>query len=138
MRPAAKVLRENAGKYADLMAREMGKPIRDSVAEVQKCAAACDYNADNIERFLAAELIKTEARKSYVIFQPVGVVLVVMPWNFPFWQVFRFAAPRLMAGNGAVMKHSSNVPGCAVAIERAFQDAGFPKDLFLDDLQRAG
>jgi succinate-semialdehyde dehydrogenase/glutarate-semialdehyde dehydrogenase len=130
MRQAAKVLRENAGKYADLMAREMGKPIRDGVAEVQKCAAACDYYADNAERFLAAEPIKTEARKSYVIFQPLGVVLAVMPWNFPFWQVFRFAAPGLMAGNGAVMKHSSNVPGCALAIERVFQDAGFPKDLF--------
>ena len=97
MRQAAKVLRENAGKYADLMAREMGKPIRDGVAEVQKCAAACDYYADNAERFLAAEPIKTEARKSYVIFQPLGVVLAVMPWNFPFWQVFRFAAPGLMA-----------------------------------------
>ena len=130
MRQAAKVLRENAGKYADLMAREMGKPIRDGVAEVQKCAAACDYYADNAEQFLATEPIKTEARKSHVIFQPLGVVLAVMPWNFPFWQVFRFAAPGLMAGNGAVMKHSSNVPGCALAIERVFQDAGFPKDLF--------
>src|ERR1700733_2348736 len=130
MRQAAKVLRENAGKYADLMAREMGKPIRDGVAEVQKCAAACDYYADNAERFLAAEPIKTEACKSYVIFQPLGVVLAVMPWNFPFWQVFRFAAPGLMAGNGAVMKHASNVPGCALAIEQVFIEAGFPKDLF--------
>src|SRR6202051_2528118 len=130
MRQAAKVLRENAGKYADLMAREMGKPIRDGVAEVQKCAAACDYYADNAERFLAAEPIKTEASKSYVIFQPLGVVLAIMPWNFPFWQVFRFAAPGLMAGNGAVLKHASNVPGCALAIEKVFQDAGFPKDLF--------
>ena len=130
MRQAAKVLRENAGQYADLMAMEMGKPIRDGVAEVQKCAAACDYYADNAEQFLATEPIKTEARKSDVIFQPLGVVLAVRPWNFPFWQVFRFAAPGLMAGNGAVMKHASNVPGCALAIERVFQDAGFPKDLF--------
>ncbi|HBR47132.1 MAG TPA: succinate-semialdehyde dehydrogenase, partial [Afipia sp.] len=130
MHQAAEVLRKNAGKYADLMAREMGKPIRDGVAEVQKCAAACGYYADNAEQFLATEQIKTEARKSHVIFQPLGVVLAVMPWNFPFWQVFRFAAPGLMAGNGGVMKHSSNVPGCALAIESVFQDAGFPKGLF--------
>src|ERR1700686_449953 len=130
MRQAAEGIAGNAGKYADLMAREMGKPIRDGVAEVQKCAAACDYYADNAERFLAAEPIKTEARKSYVIFQPLGVVLAVMPWNFPFWQVFRFAAPGLMAGNGAVMKHSSNVPGCALAIEEVFREAGFPEHLF--------
>src|SRR6202011_2608270 len=130
MRQAAKVLRDNAGKYAELMAREMGKPIRDGVAEIQKCAGACDYYAENAERFLATEPIKTEARKSFVIFQPLGVVLAIMPWNFPFWQVFRFAAPGLMAGNGAVLKHASNVPGCALAIEKVFQDAGFPKDLF--------
>jgi succinate-semialdehyde dehydrogenase / glutarate-semialdehyde dehydrogenase len=130
MRQAAKVLRDNAGKYAELMAREMGKPIRDGVAEIQKCAGACDYYAENAERFLATEPIKTEARKSFVIFQPLGVVLAIMPWNFPFWQVFRFAAPGLMAGNGAVLKHASNVPGCALAIEKVFQDADFPKDLF--------
>src|ERR1700726_4984934 len=130
MRQAAKVLRDNAGKYAELMAREMGKPIRDGVAEIQKCAGACDYYAENAERFLATEPIKTEARKSYVIFQPLGVVLAVMPWNFPFWQVFRFAAPGLMAGNGAVMKLSSNVPGCAIAIEEVFREAGFPEHLF--------
>jgi succinate-semialdehyde dehydrogenase/glutarate-semialdehyde dehydrogenase len=130
MHQAAMVLRDNTSRYARLMAQEMGKPIRDGVAEIQKCAAACDYYADNAERFLAAEPVKTEASKSYVIFQPLGVVLAVMPWNFPFWQVFRFAAPGIMAGNGAVMKLSSNVPGCALAIERVFQDAGFPKDLF--------
>ena len=122
MRQAAKVLRENAGKYADLMAREMGKPIRDGVAEVQKCAAACDYYADNAERFLAAEPIKTEARKSYVIFQPLGVVLAAMPWNFPFWQVFRFAAPGLMAGNGAVMKRRAvRLPSKECFRTRVFQ-----------------
>src|ERR1700726_141032 len=130
MRQAAKVLRDNAGKYAELMAREMGKPIRDGVAEIQKCAGACDYYAENAERFLATEPIKTEARKSFVIFQPLGVVLAIMPWNFPFWQVFRFARPGLMAGNGAVMKHSSNVPGCAIAIEEVFREAGFPEHLF--------
>ena len=130
MRQAAQVLRDNAGKYARLMTQEMGKPIRDGVAEVQKCALSCDYYADNAERFLAAEPIKTESRKSFVIFQPLGVVLAVMPWNFPFWQVFRFAAPGLMAGNGAVMKLSSNVPGCALAIEQVFHEADFPQDLF--------
>jgi succinate-semialdehyde dehydrogenase / glutarate-semialdehyde dehydrogenase len=112
------------------MAQEMGKPIRDGVAEIQKCALTCDYYADNAARFLAPEPIKTEAHKSFVSFQPLGVVLAVMPWNFPFWQVFRFAAPGVMAGNAAVMKLSSNVPGCALAIERVFQEAGFPQHLF--------
>jgi succinate-semialdehyde dehydrogenase / glutarate-semialdehyde dehydrogenase len=130
MHQAAMVLRNNTSRYAKLMAQEMGKPVRDGEAEIQKCATACDYYADNAERFLAPEPVKTEASKSYAIFQPLGVVLAVMPWNFPFWQVFRFAAPGIMAGNGAVMKLSSNVPGCALAIERVFQDAGFPKDLF--------
>src|ERR1700728_5502796 len=131
MHQAAKVLRENAGKYADLMAREMGKPIRDGVAEVQKCVAACDYYADNAEQFLATEPVKTEARKSHVIFQPLGVVLAVMPWNFPFWQVFRFAAPALMAGNGGLLKHASNVPQCALAIEEILCRAGFSEGEFL-------
>jgi succinate-semialdehyde dehydrogenase/glutarate-semialdehyde dehydrogenase len=99
MHQAAQVLRDNAGKYAKLMAQEMGKPVRDGVAEIQKCALACDFYADNAERFLALEPIKTEARRSFVVFQPLGVVLAVMPWNFPFWQVFRFAAPGVMAGN---------------------------------------
>jgi succinate-semialdehyde dehydrogenase/glutarate-semialdehyde dehydrogenase len=130
MHQAARVLRDDAGKYAKLMAQEMGKPIRDGVAEIQKCALACDFYADSAERFLAAEPIKTEAGKSFVVFQPLGVVLAVMPWNFPFWQVFRFAAPGVMAGNGAVMKLSSNVPGCALAIEQVFREAGFPENLF--------
>ena len=139
MHQAAKVLRENACKYADLMAREMGKPIRDGVAEVQKCAAACDYYADNAEQILATEPVKTDARQKLCHFQPLGVVLAVMPWNFPFWQVFRFAAPGLMAGNGAVMKHASNVPGCALAIERVFQERVFQRSVpHLDDLQRTG
>jgi succinate-semialdehyde dehydrogenase/glutarate-semialdehyde dehydrogenase len=130
MRQVAQQLRDHAGKYAELMAQEMGKPVRDGVAEIQKCALTCDFYAENAERFLAIEPTKTEASKSYVMFQPLGVVLAVMPWNFPFWQVFRFAAPSLMAGNAAVMKPSSNVPGCALAIEKVFQEAGFPKDLF--------
>jgi len=130
MRRAAEVLRGNAREYARLMAEEMGKPIRDGVAEIQKCADGCDYFAENAERFLAPEPVTTEARKSYVAFNPLGVVLAVMPWNFPFWQVFRFAAPGLMAGNAGVLKHASNVPGCALAIERAFRKAGFPEHLF--------
>jgi succinate-semialdehyde dehydrogenase/glutarate-semialdehyde dehydrogenase len=108
----------------------MGKPIRDGIAEIQKCAGGCDYFAENAERFLAPEPVATEARKSYVAFNPLGVVLAVMPWNFPFWQVFRFAAPGLMAGNAGVLKHASNVPGCALAIEQVFRKAGFPEHLF--------
>jgi succinate-semialdehyde dehydrogenase/glutarate-semialdehyde dehydrogenase len=130
MRQAAQVLRSNAAEYAHLMAEEMGKPVRDGVAEVQKCPLGCDYYAENAERFLAPEVVKTEARKSFVTFQPLGVVLAVMPWNFPFWQVLRFAAPGLMAGNAAVLKHASNVPGCALAIEQIFRKAGFPENLF--------
>jgi succinate-semialdehyde dehydrogenase/glutarate-semialdehyde dehydrogenase len=130
MRQAAQVLRSNAAEYARLMAEEMGKPMRAGAAEVQKCALGCDYYAENAERFLAPEVVKTEARKSFVTFQPLGVVLAVMPWNFPLWQVFRFAAPGLMAGNAAVLKHASNVPGCALAVEQIFRKAGFPKNLF--------
>jgi succinate-semialdehyde dehydrogenase/glutarate-semialdehyde dehydrogenase len=130
MRQAAQVLRSNAAEYAHLMAEEMGKPMRAGAAEVQKCALGCDYYAENAERFLAPEIVKTEARKSFVTFQPLGVVLAVMPWNFPLWQVFRFAAPGLMAGNAAVLKHASNVPGCALAVEQIFRKAGFPENLF--------
>ena len=130
MRRAAEVLRGNAREYARLMAEEMGKPIRDGIAEIQKCAVGCDYYAENAERFLAPEPVVTEARKSCIAFNPLGVVLAVMPWNFPFWQVFRFAAPGLMAGNAAVLKHASNVSGCAVAIEQVFRKAGFPEQLF--------
>ncbi len=130
MRRAAAILRENAGEYARLMALEMGKPVREGVAEAKKCATVCDFYAENAKRFLAPEAIATEARKSFVAFNPLGVVLAVMPWNFPFWQVFRFAAPGLMAGNAAVLKHASNVPGCALAIEEIFRKAGFPQNLF--------
>ena len=118
MRKAAEILRANAGEYAHLMAQEMGKPVRDGVAEAQKCALGCDFYAEHAERFLAREPVTIEARKSFVTFNPLGIILAVMPWNFPFWQVFRFAAPGLMAGNAAVLKHASNVPGCALAIVR--------------------
>lgn len=130
MRQAAQVLRSDAAEYARLMAQEMGKPVRDGVAEAQKCALACDYYAESAQHMLAPEMVRTEARKSLVAFQPLGVVLAVMPWNFPFWQVFRFAAPGIMAGNAAVLKHASNVPGCALAIEKIFRKAGFPENLF--------
>ncbi len=130
MKNAAKILREKKDELARLMTLEMGKPILQSKAEVEKCAWVCDYYADNAEKFLANEIIKTDFAKSYVSYQPIGVVLAVMPWNFPFWQVFRFAAPTLMAGNTGVLKHASNVMGCAIAIEKIFIDAGFPANLF--------
>ena len=130
LREAARLLRERAPEYARLMALEMGKPISAGRAEVEKCAWVCDYYAENGPRFLEPEVVETDARRSFVAFRPLGVVLAIMPWNFPFWQVFRFAAPALMAGNAAVLKHASNVPGCALAIERLLRDAGFPPDLF--------
>lgn len=130
MRQVGKLLRERTEELAILMAEEMGKPLAQGRAEAEKCAWVCDYYADHAEAFLASQLIETDASKSYVAFQSLGVVLAVMPWNFPFWQVFRFAAPALMAGNGGVLKHASNVPGCALAIEAIFRDAGFPPDIF--------
>lgn len=130
MKNAAQVLRNKSRSYAEIMAEEMGKPVRDGKAEVEKCAWVCDYYADNAESILQNEFVQTEASRSYVTFQPIGVVLAVMPWNFPFWQVFRFAAPALMAGNAGVLKHASNVPGCALAIEEVFHEAGFPEHIF--------
>lgn len=130
MRAAAHVLREKAGEFARLMTEEMGKPIKDGRAEAEKCAWVCDYYAENAEKFLERELVETDASKSFVTFQPLGVVLAIMPWNFPFWQVFRFAAPNLMAGNVGVLKHASNVPGCALTIESIFRAAGFPQNVF--------
>ena len=130
MRKAAEILRSEARGFAQLMAREMGKPLRDGIAEAQKCASCCDFYAERAEGLLARESVESEARRSFVTFNPLGVVLAVMPWNFPFWQVFRFAAPGLMAGNAAVLKHASNVPGCALAIEDIFRRAGFPENLF--------
>lgn len=130
MKNAAKVLRENSGEYSVLMTLEMGKPIIQSRSEVEKCAWVCENYADNAEKFLKDEIIKTDAAKSFVSFQPLGIVLAIMPWNFPFWQVFRFAAPNLMAGNAGLLKHASNVSGCALAIEDVFRKAGFPENLF--------
>ena len=130
MMKAANVLRTKKEQYSKLMTVEMGKPIAQSRAEVEKCAWACEYYAENAEKFLTDELISTDASKSFVTFQPVGIVLAVMPWNFPFWQVFRFAAPGLMAGNAGILKHASNVSGCALAIEEVFREAGFPENLF--------
>lgn len=130
MHQAAKVLRSQADELAKLMAEEMGKPLKEGKSEVEKCAWVCEYYADNAAEFLKDEPIKTDASESFVHFQPLGVVLAVMPWNFPFWQVFRFLAPALMAGNAGVLKHASNVPGCALAIERVLVEAGFPKHIF--------
>lgn len=127
---ASKILNERKDQLAELMALEMGKPLKAGVAEILKCASVCEYYAKNGATFLADQIIKTDASKSYVSFQPIGVVLAIMPWNFPFWQVFRFLAPALMAGNGAVLKHSSGVTGCALEIERVIEDAGFPKHIF--------
>ena len=130
MMKAANVLRSKKEKYSKLMTLEMGKPIAQSRAEVDKCAWVCEYYAENAEKFLTDELIETDASKSFITFQPLGIVLAVMPWNFPFWQVFRFAAPGLMAGNAGILKHASNVSGCALAIEEVFREAGFPENLF--------
>jgi succinate-semialdehyde dehydrogenase/glutarate-semialdehyde dehydrogenase len=130
MKKTAAILRERKTELATLMALEMGKPLKQGEAEAEKCAFGCDYYADAAEGHLAPELIKTDASKSYVAFDPLGVILAVMPWNFPLWQVYRFAAPALMAGNVGVLKHASNVPGCALIIEEIFTQAGFPAGTF--------
>ncbi len=132
MKKAAAVLRTNKARFAKIMSEEMGKPIVQAEAEVEKCAGCCEYYAENTSRFLHDEHISTDASKSYVTFEPIGVVLAVMPWNFPFWQVFRFAAPALMAGNTGVLKHASNVQGSAAAIEEVFTLAGFPPYSFVN------
>ena len=130
MKQAAMVLRTKKEEYARLMTMEMGKLFRESLAEIEKCAWVCDFYADRGAEMLKDEDIATDASRSFVSFEPLGVILAVMPWNFPFWQVIRFAAPALMAGNAAVLKHASNVPGCALAIEEIFREAGFPLNLF--------
>jgi succinate-semialdehyde dehydrogenase/glutarate-semialdehyde dehydrogenase len=130
MRDAARLLRKDKAEHARTMTLEMGKPIVQAEAEVDKCALGCDYYADHAEGFLAEQPRETDASRSYVRFDPLGPVLAVMPWNFPFWQVFRFAAPALMAGNAGILKHASNVSRCALAIEAIFRDAGFPQGLF--------
>ena len=130
MMRASQILERKKKTFAEMMSTEMGKPIKAAFAEVEKCAWVCSFYAENGERFLADEPVETNASRSYVHYQPIGPVLAVMPWNFPFWQVFRFAAPALMAGNVALLKHASNVPACALAIEEIFSDAGFPKFAF--------
>ena len=138
MREAARLLRNGMAQHALNMTLEMGKPIVQAEAEIEKCALCCDYYADHAESFLAVEPRATDASKSYVRFDPLGAVLAVMPWNFPYWQVFRFAAPALMAGNAAILKHASNVPRCALAIEKVFARAGFPEGLFATALIESG
>jgi len=127
---AAEILERDKSRFARTMTLEMGKPIKAAVQEAEKCAWVCRYYAENAERHLADEIVETNATSSFVHYQPLGPVLAVMPWNFPFWQVFRFAAPALMAGNVGLLKHSSNVPQCAVAIEEIFGRAGFPEGAF--------
>jgi succinate-semialdehyde dehydrogenase/glutarate-semialdehyde dehydrogenase len=130
MKKTAGILRERKQELARLMAAEMGKPLQQGAAEAEKCAWVCDYYAEHAEAHLAPDTIKTEGSKSYVAFEPIGVILAIMPWNFPLWQVYRLAAPALMAGNVGVLKHASNVPGCALAIEEIFTQSGFPAGAF--------
>jgi len=130
MRQAARLLRERKAQHARTMALEMGKPLPQGEAEAEKCAWVCDYYAEHAERFLADEPRETDGSKAFVRFDPIGPVLAIMPWNFPFWQVFRFAAPALMAGNAGLLKHAPNVTRCALEIEAVFRDAGFPEGLF--------
>ncbi|MGQ0607584.1 MAG: NAD-dependent succinate-semialdehyde dehydrogenase [Chloroflexota bacterium] len=129
MRRVAELLRERAGRYGALITSEMGKPIVEAEAEVTKCALACDHYADHAAEYLADAQVATESLTSYVAYEPLGIVLAIMPWNFPFWQVFRAGAPTLMAGNGMVLKHASNVPQSALACEEVLRDAGFPEGL---------
>lgn len=130
MNAVAGLLRERKDEHARLISLEMGKPLAQSVAEVLKCAWVCEYYAEHAESFLSPEESVIDGKRALVTMEPLGVILGVMPWNFPYWQVFRFAAPAIMAGNGIVLKHAPNVTGCAVAIEQLFRDAGFPPDLY--------
>lgn len=130
LKKAAETLRAKKASYAQTITLEMGKPIKESVAEIEKCAWACDYYADHAAHFLRDEIKETDATHSYVKYQPLGLILAIMPWNFPFWQTFRFAAPALMAGNVGMLKHAANVTRCALLIEEVFTSSGFPKGAF--------
>ena len=130
LRKAGEILRSRKDDFARLMTEEMGKTVTDGRAEIEKCAFQCDWFADHAQEYLANEPVDFDGEEAFVTFNPIGIVLAVMPWNFPFWQVFRFVAPSLMAGNGALLKHASNVPGCALAIEKVLHEAGVPHDLF--------
>lgn len=126
----AQILRQRKADYAQLMANEMGKPVSQGALEIEKCAWVCEHYAQETRNYLADRTIATENSESFVTFKPLGVIYMIMPWNFPFWQVIRGAAPTIMAGNTIVLKHASNVFGCAVAIEQLFKDAGFPDNVF--------
>jgi len=130
MLKVASIIRKNKDEYARTITMEMGKLLPEAKAEVEKSATACEYFAQYAEQFLKDQFIPTEARKSFVVFQPIGAVLAIMPWNFPFWQVFRFAAPAIMAGNVGILKHAPNVTGCSLMLEKIFEEAGFPPGVF--------
>ena len=131
-----KYSRQDKRKYAELMTLEMGKKIGESLAEIEKCALACDYYAKNAASFLANQPLQVDNGKAYIAYDPLGIVLAIMPWNFPYWQVFRFAVPTIMAGNVGILKHASNVPQCALAIEEIFKKAGFPTGVFQHRIDR--
>lgn len=130
MKAAGNEMRKNAREYAEIITQEMGKPITQSLAEIEKCADLCDYYAEHASEHLADKIIETEAHKSFVSYEPIGIVLAIMPWNYPFWQVMRFAIPALMAGNVGILKHASNVMKSAMSIEKIFEKAGFPTGCF--------
>jgi len=130
LKKASVILRNTENNYAEIIIKEMGKPISQAIAEIEKCAWACDYYAEHAEEFLSPEPLESTAEKSYLLFQPTGIIFGIMPWNFPFWQAFRYLVPNLVAGNGALLKHASNVPMCATAIELIFAEAGLPAGVF--------
>src|SRR5207237_4794059 len=130
LRHTAEMLEKDREHFARIITSEMGKLLRGSIDEIERCARGCRFYAEHGEKFLSEQIVSSDARQSYVRYDPLGVVLAIMPWNFPFWQVFRFAAPALMAGNVGLLKHASNVPQCALAIQKIFRDAGFGPGVF--------